>query len=79
MSFLNNGAVVEKAMETKAGVNRGDYIVSTNDLKEYGSDYYFEAKALGTSQKLQTEQLQIPKVAVTGTSQLTYTFKRAWI
>ena len=73
--LLNNGAVVEKAMETKAGVNKGDYIVSMNDLKEYGSGYYFEAKALGTSQKLQTEQLQIPKVAVTGTSQLTYTLK----
>ena len=62
-------------METKAGIQKGDYIVNTSDLVEYGSDDYFEAKAIGTSQKLKTEQLHKPNVAVTGSNQLLFTVK----
>ncbi|WP_081954621.1 M14 family metallopeptidase [Neobacillus niacini] len=73
--LLKNGAVVEKATETKAGVNKGDFIVSTKDLQAFGKNYYFEAKSLGTSQKLNTEQLKLPKVAVTGSSQLAFSLR----
>jgi hypothetical protein len=73
--LLKNGAVVEKAIETKAGVNKGDFIVSTKDLQAFGKNYYFEAKSLGTSNSLKTEQLKLPKVAVNGTSQLRFTVK----
>ncbi|WP_069187972.1 M14 family zinc carboxypeptidase [Bacillus sp. FJAT-27251] len=73
--LLKNGAVVEKATETKAGVNKGDFIVSTKDLQAYGKDYYFEAKSLGTSNAIKTEKLSQPKVAVTGSSQLRFSVK----
>jgi hypothetical protein len=73
--LLENGAVVEKAAETKAGVNKGDFIVSTRDLQALGSDYYFEAKSLGTSNAIKTEKLTQPKVAVTGSSQLRFSVK----
>ena len=63
----------------KLAFNKGDYIVNTSDLQAYGSDYYFEAKAVGTSQKLQTEQLHKPNVAVTGSSQLLFTCKGTWL
>jgi hypothetical protein len=73
--LLKNGAVVEKATETKARVNKGDFIVSTKDLQAYGKDYYFEAKSLGTSNAVKTEKLSQPKVAVTGSSQLRFSVK----
>jgi murein tripeptide amidase MpaA len=73
--LLKNGAVVEKAAETKAGVNKGDFIVSTKDLQALGSDYYFEATSLGTSNAIKTVQLKLPKVAVTGSSQLAFSVK----
>src|SRR5699024_6572345 len=47
--LLKNGVLVEKAIETKAGVNKGDFIVNTKDLQRYGNNYYFESKPLGTS------------------------------
>jgi hypothetical protein len=73
--LLKNGAVVEKAIETKAGVNKGDFIVSTKDLQLFGQNYYFEAEPLGTSNNVKTEQLKLPKVAVTGSSQLAFSVK----
>jgi hypothetical protein len=73
--LLENGAVVEKALETKAGVNKGDFIVNTADLKKYGKDYYFEAKQLGTSNPVKREVLKKPKVAVTGSSQLNFSIR----
>ncbi|WP_066388448.1 M14 family metallopeptidase [Neobacillus mesonae] len=73
--LLKNGVVVEKATETKAGVNRGDFIVSTKDLQVYGKNYYFEAKPLGTTNQLKTEQLRKPKVTVTGSSQLNFSLR----
>jgi hypothetical protein len=73
--LLKNGAVVEKATETKAGVTKGDFIVSTKDLQAFGKNYYFEAKSLATSTKLKTEQIKLPKVAVTGSSQLSFSLK----
>ncbi|WP_243354403.1 M14 family metallopeptidase [Bacillus litorisediminis] len=73
--LLENGAVVERAIETKAGVAKGDYIVSTKDLKAYGKNYYFEARPFGSSNSLKTEQITQPKVAVTGSSQLKYSLQ----
>ncbi|WP_082692856.1 M14 family zinc carboxypeptidase [Bacillus sp. FJAT-29814] len=73
--LLKNGAVVEKATETKAGVNKGDFIVNTTDLQKYGKNYYFEAKQLGTSNPVKRELLKMPKVAVSGSSQLNFSLK----
>ncbi|CAH2713124.1 hypothetical protein BACCIP111895_00257 [Neobacillus rhizosphaerae] len=73
--LLRNGAIVEKAMETRGGVTKGDFIVRTNELQAFGKNYYFEARSLDTSNPIKTEQLQLPKVAVTGSSQLKYTVK----
>lgn len=73
--LLKNGAVVERATETKAGINRGDYIVNTKDLQKYGKNYYFEAKPEGTTNHIKTEQLSLPKVAVTGSSQLNFSLR----
>ncbi|MEW9050122.1 MAG: M14 family zinc carboxypeptidase [Neobacillus sp.] len=73
--LLKNGAVVEKATETKAGVTKGDFIVSTKDLQLFGQNYYFEAEPLGTSNNVKTEQLKLPKVAVTGSAQLAFSLR----
>ncbi|MBS4204818.1 M14 family metallopeptidase [Lederbergia citrea] len=73
--LLKNNAVVEKATETKAGVTKGDFIVSTKDLQLYGKNYYFEAKPLGTSNQVKTEQLRQPNVVATGSSQLNFTLE----
>ncbi|RYG73216.1 X-prolyl-dipeptidyl aminopeptidase [Lentibacillus lipolyticus] len=73
--LLEKGVTVEKAVETKARVNKGDFIVNTNDLRRYGDDYYFEAKPLGTSRHLKTEQLKQPKVAVDGSPQLKFSLR----
>src|SRR5699024_11256266 len=73
--LLKNGVLVKKAIETKAGVNKGDFIVNTKDLQRYGNNYYFESKPLGTSKHLKTEQLKQPKVAVDGSDQLKFTLR----
>ncbi|MEH7238013.1 M14 family metallopeptidase [Bacillus sp. JJ1562] len=73
--LLRQGAVVEKATETKAGINRGDFIVNTKDLQTYGKNYYFEAKAEGTTNHIKTEQLRLPKVAVAGSNQLNFSIR----
>lgn len=73
--LLSNGALVEKAIETKAGINKGDFIVNTKDLKAIAKNYYFEAKSIGTSNKVKTEKLSSPKVAITGSSQLAFSLK----
>jgi hypothetical protein len=72
--LLRDGKVVEKVLETKSNVKKGDYIVHTKDLALY-DEYYFEASPLGTSQKITTETLTLPKVAVTGSSQLMFSVK----
>lgn len=72
--LLRDGKVVEKVLETKGNVKKGDYIVSTKDLALY-DEHYFEASPLGTSQKVTTETLTLPRVAVTGSSQLTFSLK----
>lgn len=73
--LLKQGAVVEKAAETKAGINKGDFIVNTKDLQKFGKNYYFEAKPAGTTNHVKTEQLRQPKVAVTGSSQLNFSLR----
>ncbi|UJL45738.1 X-prolyl-dipeptidyl aminopeptidase [Virgibacillus sp. NKC19-16] len=73
--LLQNGIAVEKAIETKAGINKGDFIVSTEDLQQYKDNYYFESKPAGTTQHLETETLEQPKVAVDGSSQLAFSLR----
>ncbi|MEH7342341.1 M14 family zinc carboxypeptidase [Bacillus sp. JJ1532] len=73
--LLKNNVVIERATETKAGVSKGDFIVSTKDLQQYGKNYYFEAKPVGNSNQVKTEQLSQPRVAATGSSQLNFTLK----
>ncbi|MFD2215056.1 M14 family metallopeptidase [Metabacillus endolithicus] len=72
--LLKDGKVVEKAMETKGKVNKGDYIVNTKDLVQY-EDFYYEASSAGTTQNIKTEKLTLPKVAVTGSAQLKFSLK----
>lgn len=72
--LLKDGKVVEKALETKGNVNKGDYIVNTTDLAKY-KGYYYEATSAGTSQKVKTEKLTLPKVAVSGSAQLMFSVK----
>ncbi|WP_255301535.1 M14 family metallopeptidase [Bacillus sp. AFS040349] len=72
--LLKDGKTVEKALETKGNVNKGDYIVNTTDLAKY-KGYYFEATSAGTAQKVKTEKLTLPKVAVSGSAQLKFSVK----
>lgn len=73
--LLKDGKVVEKALETKGNVNKGDYIVNTKDLAKY-KGYYFEATGVDTTQKVKTEKLTLPKVAVSGSAQLEFSVKQ---
>ena len=73
--LLNNEKEVQVALETKNGVNKGDFIVNTADLLPYANVYYFEASPLGNSNNMKTNQLSKPNVAVTGSAQLLYTVK----
>lgn len=73
--LLKDGKVVEKALETKGNVNKGDYIVNTTDLAKY-KGYYFEATGVDTTQKVKTEKLTLPKVAVSGSAQLEFSVKQ---
>ncbi|ARK32263.1 M14 family metallopeptidase [Halalkalibacter krulwichiae] len=68
--LLANGKKVEVAMETTARVEKGDYIVATNDIRPYVDHYYFETLPLGNGQNIKTNELREPKVAVTGSAQL---------
>ncbi|MDG0180320.1 hypothetical protein L0C88_23475, partial [Salmonella enterica subsp. enterica] len=72
--LLKDGKVVEKALETKGNVNKGDYIVNTKDLAKY-KGYYFESTGVDTTQKVKTEKLTLPKVAVSGSAQLEFSVK----
>lgn len=73
--LLAEGKIVEKATETTAEANIGDFIVNTDDLKPYEGDYYFESKPLDTSKQLKVEQLNQPKVAFDGSSQMEFSLK----
>jgi len=73
--LLENGILVERAIETTDSVNKGDFIVSTDALQQYGSDYYFEAAPLNASSQLKTELVVQPKVAVSGSAQLAFSLR----
>src|SRR5699024_234166 len=73
--LLKEGKVVEKATETKEGVNKGDFIVNTKDLKSYENDYYFESKPFDTSKQFKVERLKQPKIAVNGSSELKFSLR----
>ncbi|MFC5592053.1 M14 family metallopeptidase [Sporosarcina soli] len=70
--LLKNGAVVEKALETRGLINKGDFIVRTNDLQHFGKNYYFIARYLYTSIPVKTMQLKQTKVSVIGSTQLKF-------
>ncbi|MCJ8007299.1 M14 family metallopeptidase [Lederbergia wuyishanensis] len=71
-NLLKNGAIVEKALETRGLINKGDFIVRTKDLQTFGKNYFFTARSLYSSIPVKTLQLKQPKVAVTGSTQLKY-------
>ncbi|WP_432361023.1 M14 family metallopeptidase [Sporosarcina sp. UB5] len=70
--LLKNGTVVEKALETRGLITKGDFIVQTKDLQSFGKNYYFSARYLFTSIPVKTMKLKQMKVAVTGSSQLKF-------
>jgi len=73
--LLQEGKIVEKVIETKDEINKGDLVVNTKDLLQYEGDYSFETEPLESSQELKVEQLKLPKVSVNGSSQLEYSVK----
>ncbi|MFA1821517.1 M14 family metallopeptidase [Virgibacillus oceani] len=73
--LLQNGILVERAIETTDSINKGDFIVSTDALQQYVSGYYFDAVPLDTSSQLQTELVRQPKVAVSGSAQLAFSLR----
>jgi murein tripeptide amidase MpaA len=73
--LLQNGILVERAIESNDGVNKGDFIVSTEDLQHYGNDFYFDSVPLDAASQLKTEILEQPKVAVNGSGQLAFSLR----
>ncbi|MDV2883739.1 X-prolyl-dipeptidyl aminopeptidase [Alkalihalophilus pseudofirmus] len=75
-ALLNDGKKVEVAVESKGNISRGDYIISTQDLRSYESTFYFEAHPAGNGKGVETEQVVQPKVAATGSSQLNFSLRQ---
>ncbi|MCM3489201.1 M14 family metallopeptidase [Alkalihalophilus marmarensis] len=75
-ALLNEGKKVELAVESKGNISRGDYIISTQDLRSYESTFYFEAHPAGNGKGVETEQVVQPKVAATGSSQLNFSLRQ---
>ena len=73
--LLKKGVTVEKATETKGGVNRGDFIVRTEDLQTFSKNYFIQAKPLDDAILVKTAKLKRPKVAVSGSDFLKYVIK----
>ncbi|RNA69983.1 M14 family metallopeptidase [Alteribacter keqinensis] len=74
-ALLSDGKTVEVATESRGRVEKGDYLVSTQDLRKYEDEYYFSSEPLGNGQNVASDVLSKPKVAVTGSAQLRYSME----
>ncbi|WP_156906555.1 M14 family metallopeptidase [Alteribacter aurantiacus] len=75
-ALLADGKQVEVATESKGRIEKGDFLVQTNDLRAYENNYYFNTVPLGNGQNVSSEVLRNPKVASTGSQQLRYSLQQ---
>lgn len=75
-ALLADGKKVEVFTENKGRAEQGDYLVSTQDLRAYADDYYFNTEALGNGQSAASSEITQPKVAASGSSQLRFSLRQ---
>ncbi|WP_240733094.1 M14 family metallopeptidase [Jeotgalibacillus sp. S-D1] len=74
-ALLADGKTVEVITERKGKAEKGDYIVSSKDLRSYNNEYYFDSVSAGNGKNLKTSILTQPQVAATGSAQLKFSLK----
>ncbi|KYG58453.1 M14 family metallopeptidase [Planococcus maritimus] len=74
-ALLADGKTVEVLTESKGKAEAGDFVVATNDLRPYADDYYFETQVFGNGKNADTEMLEQPSVAATGSAQLDFSLR----
>lgn len=74
-ALLADGKTVEVLTESKGKAEAGDFVVATNDLRAYADDYYFETQVFGNGKNVETEVLEQPSVAATGSAQLNFSLR----
>lgn len=74
-ALLADGKTVEVLRESKGKAEAGDFVVATNDLRAYADDYYFETQVFGNGKNAETEVLEQPSVAATGSAQLDFSLR----
>lgn len=75
-ALLADGKTVEVLTESKGKAEAGDFVVATNDLRAYADDYYFETQVFGNGKNAETELLEQPSVAATGSAQLNFSLRQ---
>ena len=75
-ALLADGKTVEVLTEGKGKAEAGDFVVATNDLRPYADDYYFETQVFGNGKNAETEVLEQPSVAATGSAQLNFSLRQ---
>ncbi|AUD13119.1 X-prolyl-dipeptidyl aminopeptidase [Planococcus sp. MB-3u-03] len=75
-ALLADGKTVEVLTESKGKAEAGDFVVATNDLRAYADDYYFETQVFGNGKNAETEVLEQPSVAATGSAQLNFSLRQ---
>ena len=74
-ALLADGKTVEVLTESKGKAEAGDFVVATNDLRPYADDFYFETQVFGNGKNADTEMLEQPSVAATGSAQLDFSLR----
>ena len=73
--LLKEGKHVGIVQEDKHGFEIGDFVVRTEDIAPFVDKYVFEAAALPTYRPVDTKWIVEPKVAGSGSGQLTFSLK----
>ena len=73
--LLNDGKHVGIVQKDKFGFKAGDFVVRTEDIISFKDEYVFEAAALPAHQAIDMKWIAAPKVASTGSGQLSFSLK----
>ena len=73
--LLKDGKHVGIVQEDKFGFNVGDFVASTEDIVPFKDEYVFEADVLPAWQAIESKWIAEPKVASTGSGQLSFSLK----
>ncbi|MER2090423.1 MAG: X-prolyl-dipeptidyl aminopeptidase [Sporosarcina sp.] len=73
--LLAEGKQVGLVQEDRFGFRKGDFVVNTSDILSHVEEYVFEANPLPAYNSFKVKWIATPKVAGSGSSQLTFSLK----